>query len=271
MSLKTVIAHAGPDSGSRTRLRLAANLSRQFGAHLIGVAAEAPDPWIDAALPRMKPEMVEALRREEQARLGKARAAFDDATVDLEACSWRSEVGLPAKVLVRLAAAADLIVVGQAGDPGFIPYILPRPGDVAVGAGCATLVTHPDCDTLNGDVVVVGWKNTREGRRAVGDALPFLRRARRVILASVDEGSSEDKDSARNAVERLAGHGVEAGCEFLPAGGSAGRALLDLARNVGSDLLVAGAYGHSRAREWVFGGVTQHLLNHAGHCVLFSR
>jgi nucleotide-binding universal stress UspA family protein len=271
MELKTLLVHAGPDSPTRSRTRLAAGLAHRFGARLIGLSAEAPDPWIDAALPRMTPQMVEELEREEKARRDLARAAFDDATAELDDCVWRSEVGLPARALTQASGAADLVVVGQSGEPGFIPYILPRPGDVVMGTGGPVLVVHPDCDRLAGEVVVVAWKNTREARRAVGDALAFLETARKVVLAAVDEGAGDARESAAEVVRRLEGHGVAVETAFLPASGGAGRALLDLARDAGSDLLVAGAYGHNRAREWAFGGVTQHLLNHAGHCVLFSR
>jgi nucleotide-binding universal stress UspA family protein len=119
---------------------------------------------------------------------------------------------------------------------------------------------------------MVAWKDTREARRAISDALPFLNQAKQVNVLTHSEGdAATETRSLAEVVEWLGRHGVLAesrlvdqGVEFLDALG-----LLTLTET--PDLIVAGGYGHSRFREWLFGGVTNDLLAARNISRLFSN
>jgi nucleotide-binding universal stress UspA family protein len=108
---------------------------------------------------------------------------------------------------------------------------------------------------------LVAWKDGREARRAVADAVPFLSRATEVVVATVDpDGSRQSRDGVADVVAWLDRHGIKARGEILP-GRDEGARLAEFAAGLGADLVVSGAYGHSRLREWVLGGVTRSLLD----------
>jgi nucleotide-binding universal stress UspA family protein len=124
--------------------------------------------------------------------------------------------------------------------------------------------------------VVVAWKDTREACRAVSDALPFLQRAQTVHLVEI----CDSKDAAPAATTRLADvagyllrHSVNATVSvgINEEDATAAHYLLDVAERHDADLIVAGAYGHSRFQEWVFGGFTRALLAQTARAVLFSH
>ena len=121
---------------------------------------------------------------------------------------------------------------------------------------------------MTGSRVLVAWNGKREAARAAHDALPFLRAAERVVLCAVGEVAGAGLDDAAGMLRR---HGVPVRAERV-AGGDlhAGEILLARAAADRADLLVLGAYGHSRLRELVLGGATRHVLHHATLPVLFS-
>ena len=136
------------------------------------------------------------------------------------------------------------------------------------GAGPPVLAVPPGV-TFNAKRIVIAWKNTREARRAVWDALPLLTRAENVRVLCF---ASDPAPEMSNVVERLRLHNVPAEAE-VRAGTESSVAddLLAAAQAMGAGLIVAGAYGHSRLREWALGGVTQGLLRDAQLPVLFSH
>jgi nucleotide-binding universal stress UspA family protein len=122
--------------------------------------------------------------------------------------------------------------------------------------------------------VLVAWKDTAEARRAVSDALPPLRKSAEVTIVEIVEDEA-DRAATLSRVKDvgawLSRHGVVA-FELVPAEkGYAAKQIGQIASDVGAGLIVAGAYGHSRFREWVFGGVTGRLLNPLDRCSLLSR
>jgi nucleotide-binding universal stress UspA family protein len=121
--------------------------------------------------------------------------------------------------------------------------------------------------------MVVAWKDTRECRRAVRDALPFLQQAEEILIVGIDEGQSE---TAKGHLSDVAGylrrHGVVVAREvWRQARGPVAAELLHLVRDEGADLIVAGGYGHGRLGEWIFGGVTHELLTSSPVCCMLSH
>jgi nucleotide-binding universal stress UspA family protein len=133
------------------------------------------------------------------------------------------------------------------------------------------LVVPDSGATATFSTIMVAWTDTRECRRAISDALPMLRLAERVVIAEV----AIDALDARAAIDEVAGwlarHGIAADKIVSRPKRSSTDTLTALADEVGADLVVAGAYGHSRIREWAFGGVTRDLLLRDRRCTLLSH
>ncbi|HMP62779.1 MAG TPA: universal stress protein [Phenylobacterium sp.] len=178
------------------------------------------------------------------------------------ALEWRTAHDMPARAMAAHARSADLLVIRATAQRDYFRAV--DPGELVLHAGRPVLLA-PQSDTpLRGEAVVVGWKETRESRRALADALPLLRRARTVALTAV-HGPGEGAASAA-ALEQvcayLAGHGIAAEPSPIEAPDADVVDLLNArAQAIGADLIVTGAYGQSRLREWVFGGVTRRLMD----------
>jgi nucleotide-binding universal stress UspA family protein len=175
--------------------------------------------------------------------------------------------------LIGETRCADLIVVEGGKSSGDI-YRAADVGAAILGAGRPFLVVPAAVKSLAADHVVVGWKDTREARRAVQDALPFLQKAKRVTI--VEMGGEGDMKAARLRVDDVANylsrHGIKAGARVeIQLHGSGADQLIALAEDEGADLLVMGAYGHNRLNEWVFGGMTRDLLTSSPICCLMSH
>lgn len=119
-------------------------------------------------------------------------------------------------------------------------------------------------------VMAVAWDGGKEATRAVRTALPMLAKASRVVVFGAPGASSREFD-LRRIQAFLAAHGVEADIEEVAGAHDAGRLLLDKAREIGAAMLVAGAFGHARLREYVFGGTTRTLLNSDGPSLFLSH
>jgi nucleotide-binding universal stress UspA family protein len=136
------------------------------------------------------------------------------------------------------------------------------------------LVVPAGVGSLRADHVVIGWKETREARRAVQDALPFLHEAVRVNI--VEYCSADKKEATWQHVDDVARflsrHEIDADAEvFVTSQDSDSTQLTQYATDRGADLLVTGAYGHSRLGEWIFGGMTRDLLMSSPFCCLMSH
>jgi nucleotide-binding universal stress UspA family protein len=201
------------------------------------------------------------------------RAALQARSGHLE---WRSRTTMAplSNHLAREARSADLVLVGV--DRHVSP---PDPtrhldiGDLVMEIGRPVLVVPTGAAEATFDRVLVGWKDTRESQRAIADALPFLARATQVTVAGVGatDGLAEVRTQLAEVTGWLEHHGIAARSLATTARGTHANELGALADEMGADLIVAGAYGHSRQREWVLGGVTSDLLGRALRCSLMSR
>ncbi|HTW70994.1 MAG TPA: universal stress protein [Acetobacteraceae bacterium] len=274
MAYKDILVHLDNGSRAPVRLQVAAALARRSGAHLVGVYVldiPSAELFYGAAMPLAAggaERVVEQIRAEAMASATPIQTLFSDtlAREGIEG-AWRLVEGnLPAIVSLH-ARYADLAVLGQAN-----PYD-PRDGIGTEAAVVSTVMTSGrpvltvpfagDFPTL-GDRVLVAWNASREAARAVNDAMPLLRAASAVTVLAVNPRHGIDGHGdvpAADIALHLARHGVRAEAAHTVANDiPEGEALLSYAADIGADLIVAGAYGHSRAREMVFGGVTRTLL-----------
>ena len=269
MSYASIMVAVDLGEHARDRIRLAGHLADVFQAHLIGVAAEMPPYQGASAGPTpgsayFIPSIQEAVLND----LRLAHDTFDQAASGRSNVEWRSTLDFPLAFLTSQATAADLVVVGRHRKGH--PLLSVDPGDALMELGRPVLVVPPKIDRVDLKRVVVAWKNTREARRAVWDAIPLLKRASHIHVVTVNE---DDRACGAEDVARyLKVHDIQATPSQTDAGGVAvSEALLDVVAECGADLLVAGAYGHGRLREWIFGGVTRDLLAAAPICCLMSH
>ena len=177
--------------------------------------------------------------------------------------SWRSVFDFPVDALAREARSADLAVIGPMLVPGD-SYCCLNPGEAILKLGRPALFVPNDVSSLHAEHVVIAWKDVREARRA----------ATRVTIAEVCGSGDERRAQARldDVANYLARHRIKSDPRVIQhyEGSGAGE-LIRLAQEEGADLIVAGAYGHSRLGEWAFGGVTRDLLASSPVCCLMSH
>jgi nucleotide-binding universal stress UspA family protein len=258
------------DPACEHRLNVAAALADRFSSRLIGIAAReiAVPPYFETPADGVA-SIVEIEERSAAEDIGKAEALFRRVVGTRERIEWRHALGPATDSVLQQARAADLIVVGRPGRDGrALGSMAPDGGDLVMDAGRPVLFVPPHVDSLSAKRIVIGWKDTREARRAVWDGLPFLKRAKEVLVVSVDV----DSDSADDVAGYLGCHDVEA-CALVRPGSTNAAAdeIVRIAQQEGADLIVCGAYGHSRTREWIFGGVTRDLLDRAPLCCLMTH
>jgi len=286
MMFKDILVHLDEGPRSNIRLKVAVDLARRHAAHLTGIfVIDIPgsDLFFGAGMPYAgggsMNEMMASLRSDSAARAEMAGQEFRDVLrrEGLEG-EFRGVEGDTVSLLALHARYADLTVLGQPNEDE--PYKGPTPDAVLVNVMLASgrpVLAVPYAGQFEhvGDRVLVAWNASREATRAVNDALPILRGAAKVTVLAVNpkhgiEGHGDVP--AADIVLHLARHGVKAEAAHTIANDiSEGDALLSYAADLGCDLIVCGGYGHSRAREMVFGGVTRTLLQEMTVPMLLSH
>ena len=274
MTYKTNLVHAGVEPAADSRLQAAVSLGACFEATVFGVGAFAWDPYSDPALGYVDAETIQALRDEVDSDIADAESRFRKACADhVHGAIWRSVVDYPDRAMAALSRCADLIVASSSAGRADHRRVA-NPQNLVMETGLPVMLLAPGVQRLQPRTVVVGWKNTRETRRAVADSLPFLKIAEKVVVMQVreDESTVDAAIELDDVVGRLDRHGVKVQRESLPRwGATVAEDLLEIAKNNGADLLVLGAYGRARLREWMFGGVTSDVLAATDCSVLFGR
>ena len=148
----------------------------------------------------------------------------------------------------------------------------PDLSNLLMQAGRPVLAVPAEAESFSAERILIAWKDTREARRAVSDALPLLRRAAHVQILTVEEGdNSQERASVSDVAQWLARHQVTAEVVTRSGDGDISRSLEFGIAAFRPDLVVAGAFGHSRFREWILGGVTRGLLANPTISILFSH
>jgi nucleotide-binding universal stress UspA family protein len=273
MSFSTMMVHLDLDQPSESLLRLTADLIQRFDAHLIGITAGDVQPlyFMDGIAAQ---EMLEkdraGLVSDMAAKEREFRAAFKRSAGKIE---WRSGIGWPAEYVAGEARAADLLIVASSGKgAGGLRQM--NAGELVLRAGRPVLIVPPAMGWLKFGSMVVAWKETREARRAVIDALPLLHKAKEVVVVELVERNS-DRSAAKARVDDVSAWLVRRGINAATIATKALIAVPDqlaiIAQDEGAEIIVSGAYGHTRFQEWVFGGVTRDLLRQQKCCVFLSH
>ena len=276
---KTLVVHVDDSDQCDARIDVACRLACDFGAKLLGVylvSTAALTPSVSALLPK---SFVEERLRESGMAQEAAEERFREAckAAGVPACEWRAPAGIAARALVLNSRGGDLVIIGQP-DPGAadVAFKSTLANAAVLSSGRPVLVIpYVGAETAVGQTVMVALDDGRESARALADALPLLTRARKVILLSFADEDDETLEHAQTrslAASFLAGHDIEAEVHHLDLPDiGIGEMLLSQAADFGVDLLVMGAYGHTRLHELVLGGVTRTMLESMTVPVLMSH
>jgi nucleotide-binding universal stress UspA family protein len=182
---------------------------------------------------------------------------------------WAQHIGEEAYWIKEYARSSDLLVIGRPGEEqdGSLDTI----ERALLGSGRPLLIPPPGGLATLPETVVIAWKATAEAARAVTAAMPLLARAKQVLVITVAEEQGLSDEEGARLVRTFGWHGLSASARhLLPDRLGAADTLLAAAKQAGA-LVVMGAYGHSRMREWMFGGFTRHVLRGAEVPVLMMH
>lgn len=276
MAFRTIMVQMKLHHTNIGLLKIVAELAERFDSRVVGVAACQPVPIVYCDVP-MTPMLMDLdndeIVREMSLAETEFRAVFHGKANRIE---WRTATVLEptADFIALQSRCADLIVASAVC---YDPTDTARhedPAKLVVQAGRPVLLVPRETQDLKLDRVTIAWKDTRETRRAIADAIPLLKTAEHVTILHL--GNERDREQALAAMADVAGwldqHGIVAEIMFSPTSrGDDAYQLNECLVAARTDLVVAGAYGHSRLREWVLGGVTRDLTLHAGYCAFLSH
>jgi len=278
MTFKTILLHLNDERRVAGLVTAAAQIAEKFESHVTGLYVIPPVPTYGATA--MGAGLIKSALDSFRKEADRVKAAFEEAAkAHPVVAEWRvvedRQRGVAESVMDH-GRAADLIIAGQR-DPDFdFSALLDVPERLAVESGRPVLVV-PRIGILSalGNRVTIAWNGRREAARATFDALPILKVAKKVRVVWVNPQAESQRAGDLPTAEiatALARHGVkcEASTTAAPDLG-VGDAILSGLCDDGTDLLVMGAYGHSRFREMVFGGATQHIMRHMTIPVLLSH
>jgi nucleotide-binding universal stress UspA family protein len=281
MTYKDILVYVDDSAACDKRIEAAIALAQSHDAHLTGLALDARVTVASFMEVNIPEEVLNTMRQRERERAERIVAHFREAvghtgltsdchvvrTTDIDA----------ARTVAEMARYADLLVLGQIDERDGTPVGGAKlPEDVILTSGRPVLmVPYIGAGNTFGENILVAWHPCRESARSVADALPFLKKAKSVTVLSINpvigRGAHGEEPGADIALH-LARHHVKVTIDRVTTDEvSVSDAILAYAADHGSDMIVMGAYGHSRLREIILGGVTQDMLEHMPVPLLMSH
>jgi nucleotide-binding universal stress UspA family protein len=268
---KDILVHVDHADLSQGPLEAAIYLAERYNAHLSGIHVTslfhyvaAHDIWVAG--------LWEACKDELRAAAERAQESFKKATTRAGiGGEWHHIDADPVTTVIDYGRVVDLIVLGQPAENAS-PVAREVADKIPLAAGRPVLFVPEAWSGSIGNRVLVAWNNSREAARAVNDALPLLKQAEKVTVMAVDPPGRPEQVSSVDIATHLARHGVraqavrETALDYL-----VGEKLFKQAQSQRADLIVMGAYGHSRIRETMLGGVTRYMFLHMAMPVLMSH
>ncbi len=280
--MKTILVPTGGSEMDHAVFQTALCAARPLHAHLeffhvrVGAGEAALyTPHIAFARGRAIEDAIVRLQQEEAKRSAAASLHFGafckqmkidvierPSKLDTVTASWREEENNALERITLRARHNELVVLGRTTRPSGLPLDLLE--QLLLTCGRPLLIAPAKAPRTLLGTVMVCWKETPEAARAVTAALPLLAKAKRVVFVAIDEDGEPSLESLRDIAHQMAWHGIRAKAHLVANTGrpTAEQIALTAAEH-GADLMVMGGYGHSRARELIFGGCTQFFLDHA--------
>ncbi|UCH76124.1 MAG: universal stress protein [Rhodospirillales bacterium] len=275
MSLKDILVHVDSSREAPTTLAAACALARDSDAHLTGLTVDRPPEIPGYAAIEIPASALEIIQAQRKQAADKAREMFDKAVAAAgitDRSRWALAKGMPLETLSLRARYTDLVVVSQSDPEQEHASAEDLVDDLILVSGRPVLVVpYIGAPDRIGKKILVAWNASREAARAVADAMPILESAESVEVIAVEPNGIGDAPGA-DIAEHLARHGVNAtASKTTGLDIEVGDVLLNHIADSGADMMVMGAYGHSRMRELVLGGATRHILQHMTVPVLLSH
>lgn len=286
MPLRSILVPFFASAKSEDALVLAIEVAKRFSAHVHVVHGEIADPEVlthleDPLMTSYQEALAQTLKIRTEERLGAVRAQFDAVmqrqdvplveTADSETLpnvTWEVASGPEWESIAATAAVYDLVVVGGPAPKDEISAANLCAEAALFRSGRPLLLSTPERWETVGARILIGWNRSAQSGRAVSAALPFIRSAEAVRILTIETGSKQGPPPEALA-ENLRLHGVDAETrKSRPDYREVGEAVLEEATEFGADLIVTGAYSHSRLRDLIFGGVTAYILANADRPVL---
>jgi nucleotide-binding universal stress UspA family protein len=275
--IKTILVPSTGSERDDAVFATALTVARRFESHLDGLhvrpdaAALAVALTSDAGGPAMLGGLTERLEADADRREARAKYLFDafcrreglklreaPSAEPGPSAAWRREAGLERDRVTEGGRGADLIVAGRPGDgDGLVSETIEA---ALLDSGRPLLIPGAAAMTAIPETVIIAWKPTREAAHAVTAAMPLLATAKEVLILTVYEdaaGASAEDDAL---VAGLRWHGFRVAARSLPPGETGPAETMLAAVRERNGLLVMGGYGHSRLRQWIFGGFTRRVL-----------
>lgn len=282
---KILVPLSGVDTEAAV-LGTAMTVAKTFGAQLVGlfVRADPSDalPFLgDGVSGQVIEQLMQAAKESADKSAAKAREMFANAAakaglaiVDkgdaakMPSARFIDAVGHRDDVVAAHSGLSDIVVFGEGNAGASGGSTLEA---AMMSAGRPVLIAPKACAIEVGGNIAIGWDQSPMAAHAVTAAIPFLEMAKSVTILCIGEQTHSEPGSL--LADYLALHGIHAAIHLaeLPSGRSVGGALLDQSVKLGADLLVVGGYGHSRLREFIIGGATQHIRSHSTIPVLMAH
>jgi len=274
MPLKNILVHVDNSAQAAGTIAAACGLARAHNAHLTGLTVEHPPQVPGYAAIELPTSALDVIKAQQAESIAQARAIFEK-TVEKTGLSsqsgWSLAKGFTLETLALRSRYADLTVIAQENaatsttDPGLVD-------DLVMTSGRPVLVIpYIGAPPNIGRSILIAWNASRESARAVADAMPLMERAESVEVLAVEPEGLGDTPGADIAAH-LARHGIKVRANSTRGLDiDVGDVILNRVADSGADLVVMGAYGHSRMRELVLGGATRHILAHMTVPVLLSH
>ena len=275
MAIKTIMAVADGSQTTSPTLATAVAVAKKLGAHL-EVLHVKPDPATmvpvvgEAMSGALVEQMIESLSQSAEKRAEQARRGFaQDCEGQGLSVAFSAATGAAPDIVGIRGRLADLIVTSRPnGDD--IPTQTAVLDAALFDTGRPVVIAPAAAPTTVGENVVIAWNGSLEATRAVNGAVALLRLARSVTILCI--GDDDRRLSAEALRTYLARHGASATIDRQAnEPGPTGKHLIERSLKSGADLLVMGAYGHSRVRELILGGATHHVIAHGGLAVLMGH
>lgn len=273
MSFRNILIAYNGGEGSAAALEFAIWLANKYDAHLTGILAHGASQFTQRIPGWLARSLKSSLTDIMEARIGELTKAFRAATdgrIPADRLHWLDVRDDPDQAVARHARLYDLTVVGQYENLLGADELVLHPDRIAYASGRPTLLIPRDMDMAQAgaDTAVVAWDGGRRAARAFHDALPILRRRKRVIIATVDQGQTGTDDMLTRVLGR---HDLPLERRVLTPEGSTAATLLKFCQAEGASPLVMGAYEHARWSEDLIGGVTQDMARSLNVPILMSH
>jgi len=280
MSYKTILVCLTTETNAERLMKAACHLARRFDAHLIGLHTRQAMLVHPGVAVHLTPQSIEAFQDAQTRQAEQIRTVFEQRTAkETFPNEWRlvdADSGSASGQIVEQARRADLVIMSQADPEHDRADQSDIQRDVIQGCGRPVIVIPNAGDFERfGTRIMIGWSATREATRALHDAIPFVRDKGEATIMWVTH-SERDADylgqSAAEVASGLERHGIATTVtHWQNADIKIGDALLNEAAETGADMIVTGAFGHSRFYDFAIGATTSHLLKHMTVPVLFSN